>query len=85
MNIHVHRRKFVSPDASPEVLVPFSVHWLRRAVRGGQPPDNPASTFHRSARPMQAFIPMMRPCGFPLHESNAVMLIMADVRNRSFQ
>jgi hypothetical protein len=34
---------------------------------------------------MQAFIPMMRPCGFPLHESNAVMLIMADVRNRSFR
>jgi hypothetical protein len=28
---------------------------------------------------------MIRPCGFPLHEFNAVMLVVADVRFRSFQ
>jgi hypothetical protein len=78
-------RKFVRPDASPEVLVPFSVHWLRRAIRGGRPPDNPASTFHPPARPVRTYLLMIRPCGFPLHESNAVMLVVADVRFRSFQ
>lgn len=52
-------------DASPKVSVPFSVTRPCRAIRGRQPPDDPASAFPPSAgSPGPA---ASRPCGFPLN------------------